>query len=192
MGVQETAGGEAGVLYSHQEPLTNQHLCPQVNGEAGNTGHKSPRLAAKWTQGEEWPGLPSTCLSWWAVGAAVASWVLLPKARAQGGGRHHSCYPGPLSGHSQPCRGSSSQTMRVIFSQRFNTSQLARVQGGRLLHPARPDSRPSPVLTLPPASASLFVYHCFSAAPPKTAPPNHNIGKRKIKKIRVFEQRSKS
>ena len=81
MGVQETAGGAAGVPYSHQEPLRNQHLCPQVNGEVGNTGHKSPRPAVRWTQGEEWPGLPSTCLSWWAVGAAVASWVLLPNGR---------------------------------------------------------------------------------------------------------------
>lgn len=32
----------------HQEPLTNQHLCPQVNGEAGNTGHRA-LPSAKWT-----------------------------------------------------------------------------------------------------------------------------------------------
>lgn len=61
--------------------------------------------------------------------------------------------------------------MRVIFSQRFNTSQLASVQGGRLLHPARPDSRPSPVLTLPlPLRHYLFI-SLFQRSSSQNCPP---------------------
>lgn len=72
--------------------------------------------------------------------------------------------------------------MRVIFSQRFNTSQLASVQGGSPPPPSRPRRQAQPVAYAAAASASLFVYLVVSAQLLLTAPQKYNPGKRKPKK----------
>lgn len=83
-----------------------------------------------------------------------------------------SCRLGPLGGHSQPCCSSSSQTMRVIFSQRFNTSQLARVQGGSPPpSPPRQQSLAPPTAYAQAASASLFISFPRSSSWCPAAPP---------------------
>lgn len=144
---------------------TEAHTQPP-NGPRVSSGQASPpRVSLGGQYGQLWP---AGCCS--------------QRAGAQGGGRHHSCYPGPLSGHSQPCRSSSSQTMRVIFSQRFNTSQLASVQGGRPPPPGPPRQQAQPGAYAATASASLFVYLTLSAQLLPTAPQNYNTGRRKFKK----------
>lgn len=91
-----------------------------------------------------------------------------------------SCCLGPLGSHSQHCCSSSSQTMRVIFSQCFNTSQLASVQGGSPPPPSPPRWQAGPAHRLRCAdSASLFVYLVVSAQLLLTNPQNYNTFKRK-------------
>lgn len=114
-----------------------------------------------------------------------------------------SCCLGPLGSRSQPCqpcRSSSSQTMRVIFSQRFNTSQLASVQGGSPPPPSPPRRPDQPVPYAAAAPASLFVYLVVSAQllltphqkynPSKRKPKNQSLIKgpsAKIKKVQTWE-----
>lgn len=117
------------------------------------------------------------------------------RARAQGGGRYQLLGLAPLGGHSQPCRSSSSQTMRVIFSQCFNTSQLANTQGGSPPPSSPPRwqaGRPSPLPTLPPPLRHCLS-RCFSTAPSKFPPKLRSYQKEtKKKREREFDQRSKS
>lgn len=104
------------------------------------------------------------------------------RARAQGGGRYQLLGLAPLGGHSQPCRSSSSQTMRVIFSQCFNTSQLANTQGRResSTQPAQMAGRPSPLPTLPPPLR--YCLSRFSTAPSKSPPKLQSCPKETRKK----------
>lgn len=117
------------------------------------------------------PSQPSSCPHWLAMGTAVASWATLPKDENSEGSSISPSYVGPLAAtaSARRCCSSSPQTMRTIFSQCFNTSQLASALGRSLLHPARPDSRrpgqPHPP-TLPPLHHCLS--HCFSTASPDT------------------------
>lgn len=137
MGVQETAGGATGVPYSHQEPSQTNISAPksmEKQATLGTEAHTQPPNGPRLVVARP----PSTRVSLRAARQLWPAGCCSQRAGAQGGGRHHSCHPGPLSGHSQPCRSSSPVTMRVIFSQRFNTSQLASVQGGR-----PPSTRPA-------------------------------------------------
>lgn len=117
------------------------------------------------------------------MGTAVASWALLPKGGCSRGRRHQPLLPWPLGGHRQPCS-SSSQTMRAIFSQCFNTSQLASVLGRSPPPPSPP--RQQAAWPAPPAPRCCHPHHClshcFTTAPPNT--PNTAIlseGNRQIR-----------
>lgn len=154
--------------------LTNQQSCPsQQQSEQQQAQRPDPSCQKDRILGVAQPALPSTYLYWWAGGTAVASWALLPKGKSSRRWEGtSSCRLGPLGGHSQPCCSSSSQTMRVIFSQRFNTSQLARVQGGSPPpSPPRQQSLAPPTAYAQAASASLFISFPRSSSWCPAAPP---------------------
>lgn len=139
----------------------------------------------------EQSSLPSTCVYWWAVGTAGHC---SQRVRAQGGRRHQLLQLWPLGSHSEPCHSSSSQTMRVIFSQCYNTSQLASVQGGSPLPSSPPRQQAGqpaqPMAYNADTSTSLFVYLVLAQLLLIT-PQNCNPVKGKPKKSE-FDQRAKS
>lgn len=109
------------------------------------------------------------------MGTAVVGWALLPKDESSKGRRHQ-----PLGSHSQPCCSSSSQTMRAIFSQSFNTSQLASVLGRSPPPPSLPRQRlpGQPHPTHAAATSALLFISLFQHSPSQH-PQNCNPIKRK-------------
>lgn len=89
-----------------------------------------------------------------------------------------SCCLGPLGGRS-----SSSQTMRVIFSQRFNTSQLASEQGGSP-PPSPPRWQAGPAHCLRCPCVTVCLSRCFSTAP-ANSPSTLQSCQRETKNVRV-------
>lgn len=110
-----------------------------------------------------WPGLLHAFLLVGSTGSQPAG-CCSQRAGAQGGGSGNIPIPAP-SGHSQPCHSSSSQTMRVFFSQRFNTSHSWPVQGGRPLHlgPPRQQAQPG-ALRCHCLCVTVCLSHSFSTA----------------------------
>lgn len=104
------------------------------------------------------------------------------RARAQGGGRYQLLGLAPLGGHSQPCCSSSSQTMRVIFSQCFNTSQLANTQGGSPPPSSPPRWQAGPAHCLRCRRLCVSLSRCFSTAPSKFPPKLRSYQKETKKK----------
>lgn len=104
------------------------------------------------------------------------------RARAQGGGRYQLLGLAPLGGHSQPCCSSSSQTMRVIFSQCFNTSQLANTQGGSPPPSSPPRWQAGPAHCLRCRRLCVTVYLVVSAQLLLSSLQNYDPIKRKPKK----------
>lgn len=139
--------------------FTNQQSCPsQQQSKQHQAQRPVPSRQKDRALGVAQPALHVSLL---LVGSrhSCGQLGMAPKGREpKEVGGTSSCRLGPLGGHSQPRCSSSSQTMRVIFSQRFNTSQLARVQGGSP-PPSPPRRQPlaQPTAHAAPASASLFI-----------------------------------
>lgn len=192
MGVQETAIGGAGALCSRPvflpgSPSQTNNYVPKPMVNQATLGTKDRVL------GVAQPALHVSLL----VGSRHSCGQLGTASKGQGPkeeGGTSSCCLGPFGSHSQPCCSSSSQTMRVIFSQCFNTSQLASVQGGSPPPPSPPRQqagRPAqPTAYAAAASASLFVYLVVLAQLLPT-PPKTTILLKGNQKVREFDQRSK-
>lgn len=172
-------------LCSCQGPSHKPTSLPLINGETGNTRAQKPVPSC---QKDGVLGVAQLTLHVSIVlGSRRSCGQLGAVPEGQGPkevGGTSSCCLGPLGGHSQscqPCRSSSSQTIRVIFSQRFNTSQLAGVQGGSPPPPSPPRRQARPIAYAAAASASLFVYLVVSAWLLFTPPQEYDPGKRKPK-----------
>lgn len=127
----------------------------------------------------EQPGQPSSCLHCRQRAQLCPVGQCCQRVRAQEVGGTSPSLPRALGGHSQPCCSSSSQTMRAIFSQCFNASQLASVLGSPppLSPPRQRATRPAPPS---PCSCHLCItaYLTVSAQPLPT-PPDCNPVRRK-------------
>lgn len=195
VGRPETVAGGAGALRSRPAfpPCvpSRPNIPAQVNSKASNPRHNGPARLPKGQSAGRGPACPPVSLP---VGSrhSCGQLAIAPKGqepREVGG--TSSCRLGPLGGHRQPRCSSSSQTMRVIFSQCFNASQLAGVQGGSP-PPSPPRRQPLAQPTAyAAASASLFSSFQHSSSSLPTTPKLEPCPK-EIKKIRGFDQRSKS
>lgn len=141
---------------------------------------KQPKAQRKESQNS--PACPP-CV-YWTVGKAGH---YSQRVRTQGGRRHQLLQLGSLA--DTVCHSSSSQTMRVIFSQCSNTSQLAGVQGGSPL-PSSPPRQQAGQSASPAHGLQRCHLHvtvclsCFSTTSPNS-PAKLQSCQRETKKIRV-------